>query len=731
MASKSNMPRFVQNGIDDQSMVTPPPSVLEEPIHLPLYYIRAERGRTEPFLGSISDAIRLLGDETFNVRSKFYSHSTEHARLVGSRGQQIYFKRVEALPGSGTAALTLAARLTIGDNVLPQYARDSSTQRIKTDSEGNRIVMVKDAGDNDAIKEALDDGLAIELSDIGTGDYADLSVVYVQGAAKLEWILTSDALTAEPTGDVTTGLTIPVMRFEADSYGAHGNTIGVQLWSRRPGTPDPVSTDILLDQLANLYSVRLMRRPTPASAYKIVKNLLGEEQVHFAMKEGVYDAATGVVFDIESAKADYESDGVSQGTAPTWGPLGKAEINYANVADLLERLVAVETAIKNANEDSNEDLVEIIEGSGITKFTEENMYLLDLFVSRYHSGVEAFGYEVVDSATQGGNIVLRENVTYGLTGGADGDVSDEAYEEAIIDEIENNRTNEKYPLVDQLRYPFSRVYDTGFSDPVKKALASWASFRKDVSVVIGTHVVGMETLSASQELARTLSLSNDIAMYAGNESDLFGTPTTRAVLTIHSGVVTGSSYTKRIPALVFELGGACADYLGAGNGITRNTLRYSEDPYNEIRFVSDISSTYILPEVREKIWNAGGVYAQYKDRETLFVPGWKTMYPHPNSVLTSELFMNICVDIQKMSGKTWAIMTGTHSLTDSQFAEKSDKVFSGLVAGKYDGLVTVVPSTEYTPVDEANGYSWVQNVTVFGNVMKTVAQINVITRRQS
>lgn len=742
------MPKFVLNGIDDQSMVTPPPSALEEPMHLPLYYIRARRGRTTPFLGNAADAMRLFGADTFDVRGAYYNHVTEHARLVCAQGQQVYWKRIDPVKDSldpsddsKISALTLGIKVTPAASV-DKYFRDSVTLQIVKDTVGNKVFAALEGGTEKAGVDPVT-GLAVDPALFGSGDYTDWATVPETGIVQLQWVVMDNMMGPDRTIDSDTDIAgvYPIIRFDAGDYGSHGDLIGMQIWSNSASSRSPADPELQLDQQSQFYSARIQRREHVTKAWNNVKAISSAEEIQFAFKPERFNVKTNTSLEVNRLVSEYEDDGIATSRSPVWGPLGNVKVNNEMLDAVLLLMSDADNAVKSTYAIGSVAAadMEIVQNTGITSTAVvEDMandvgsfHLLDITKAVYPNGLDAFGYRVLNSVT-GDNINLREGATYSLNGGADGAIFTDADFESRVDfEINHNTENPDYPLLEELRFPFSAIYDSGFSTLFKPTLMKWASLRKDVHVTIGTAVAGEPALSPSDEFGRAEWLYTQLAMYAGNESDKFGTPTTRVVICTQSGIVTNSTYRKRVPALVFELGAARAGYLGAGNGKIGNTLRYTETPYNKLRFVSDLSSTYFPEPLRQKVWDVGACYAQYSDRKQLFIPGWKTAYPHPNSVLTAELFMQICVDVQKMSMKVWAMLTGNHSLTSAEFAEESDKQFNILVAGKYDGLVTVVPNTRYTPLDEANGFSWVQDVVVYGNVMKTVAEINVITRRQS
>ena len=92
---------------------------------------------------------------------------------------------------------------------------------------------------------------------------------------------------------------------------------------------------------------------------------------------------------------------------------------------------------------------------------------------------------------------------------------------------------------------------------------------------------------------------------------------------------------------------------------------------------------------------------------------------------------DIMIDLKKECLRTWADLSGVSGLTKAQFEELADRTFAERIAGKYDNRVTVIHKTYFTPADDARGYSWSTDVTVYGDNMMTVGQYNITSRRRS
>ena len=154
-------------------------------------------------------------------------------------------------------------------------------------------------------------------------------------------------------------------------------------------------------------------------------------------------------------------------------------------------------------------------------------------------------------------------------------------------------------------------------------------------------------------------------------------------------------------------------------------------PANRVNTMVRVTHPWKPHGVRSMDWDLGLNWVQHADRSQLFYPAIQTVYDDDTSVLNCDINMLIAVDVAKMSEEVWRQMTGNTTLTNAQFIDTCNAKLAGLVNGRYDSRVTIVPDTYFTEADEARGYSWTMDVAIYMNNMRTVGVINIITRRAS
>ncbi len=757
----NNTPRVILNGIDDRSIVALPTLPLNTPIHLPLFYLQTQQGPDNKvvLVNNTNEFTAIFGIDSIDTNLDYFNHATALALRILAQGNAIYVRRIvrdtDVNNRAMEASTILAVTIDSATNTKP-YIRTQDGSLILNNA-GNPIeaIAAPDAAlvapnapgwiptftytDEAATPAAhvstpINDVLGAVPAATGwiptntvvvkdsAGKYpGDVGYVntlgYIWGSnegitLKYKWLLPADYdtfninnITTTQTIVIATKTYYPLFYFEANFKGSYGNNYGVKLWSANATATNNTQGDIdvINDQQAMIYNAQLVYRPTATSSSSVVRDILGEGLVQFTTKRNSFDFKTNLPLRINGLVTRYNDDGAETGLVPTFGPLGKVIQYQPNIAHLLNLIYA-----KEKEYSPNQAVLT----SG---------YLLDIFTATDYNGINNYGYKIGT-----GSQLLLASRTYFLAGGADGDLTDATFETEIIKEITTNVENPAYPLLDMAKYPFSCVYDSGFSTAVKKAIMTWPSLRKNVHVAVGTHTVGDSFLSIAEEYSVGLDLVTTARNYS--ESDFWGTPACRTVVMAQSGVLINDPFTSRV-STVFQLAEFRAKYLGSGNGVIEPINNYETAPNNKLTILKSLSSHYLNEASRIKLWNEGLNYALSFDTKSFFFPGLQTVYGVQQSILSSEIIMQICADIELKADRVWRTLTNSISLTNDQFIERSNRLFTELTDGIYGNVVKVVPNTYFTPADIARGYSWVLDVTVYGNVPKTVGQVNVITKR--
>ncbi|WP_257291504.1 hypothetical protein, partial [Endozoicomonas sp. ONNA1] len=402
----------------------------------------------------------------------------------------------------------------------------------------------------------------------------------------------------------------------------------------------------------------------------------------------------------------YQNMDASTGLPPKYGPVGKVHFYEETYNALMALLLSAEQNADN-----------LVSGNMVPD-------QVNPVSAMYNDGVPYHAIEVMSE--QPGNITLGEKLNHFFIGGEDGTLSVEKYEEGVARIMQSGYQDPMDPLENMATHPFSMIWDCGFTIDTKKELCRVLGHRKDVGVVLSTHVDGEESLNWVEEEALGNQLKNIMAAYP--ESTYYGTPVARGVVVAGSGTYSGSSWTRPI-SVTLDLADKVARFAGAGDGKFKADLGFDVPPNNQITLLRDLTNTYKPVTQRIKDWDAGLVWAQSYDRRSNFYPGIQTVYNDDTSIMNSMINMIIEMELQKVCFRVWRDLSGNSKLTTEQFIERSDRLIERNTVGRFDDRVTIIPETYFTEGDEARGYSWSCKIHMYGANMMTVGTFTVVSHR--
>lgn len=746
----NSTPRFIPNGMKDQSILPLVAQPEQLPIHLPLFYLLASTGPIDEVLMVMDkgDLTRIYGDDVLDMRSPYFTHATLMVQKVLEAGNACMIKRVASptivkdingnivstsnLPSQSTLILTATIDST---TAVYEYQR-TLDGTVVFDVNGNPLLSLGTAVASGSFTAGTD----YQIVSLGTTTQSDWLAQGVVGTAVVGKIFTANSGTGAGTGtaspltkvagaktikfgtiplgshtlaDLSAPIvagpltTYPLLMIQTPFVGKAGDNYGIRLWTAGPNSVMPGDSDVIKNQGALIFNAQIVAKAINGTT-NVVADIYGESMTSFMLKPNAFNYKTNADLTIQSLIDNWTDDGSLTNTSPIFGPFGSVHVFEANLESVLNTLLTAETAALPVGVSGPSSIWEIDLFSAINTYNGTNFYT-------------AYGFRVDSTGLQ-----LTSSLSYYMQGGNDGDLTYAQFEASVIDETLNHYNDPAYPLLDTAKYPFSCIYDSGFSTPVKLALFHWLNYRKDVHVGVGTHVVGDAPLTISEEISSTINLHTAALAYA--ESSVWGTPACRAVIMLQSGLLINSPFTKPVSTL-FDLVMKRAAYFGAGDGVAKSGLSYNINPANIVKSMKKLSSTNLTLTAQTALWTGGANFVQAYDRKSYFFPAIQTIYGIENSVLVDEIFMQICCDIQKQSANVWRQLSGRDDLTEAQFIKKSNELLLQLVDGKYDNKVIITPNTYFTPADVARGYSWVMDVSVAGNIPYTVGQINIITQR--
>lgn len=674
MSINKGTPFIYHQGIKDESARSLLPEPLLLPQHLPLFYIQAERGRTTPHFLSGTELTRMYGIKTFAEREKWFSHQTQAAMVCNGNANLVCIRR---LTDATAKKATLRVSVEIGEDAFKPYQRNP---------DGSVVVNALGEKQRDAAASDVTGRIMRILTEvIPAGTYA--TAAQAAGAAY---------------GSVGSNSAIyPIFDFEIDAEGAYGNNIGLRMWFPHDNTAEPGDLQTMEETGYAIFRAQIVERLNDIVAPVVQENLNGSRDTDFALGNNVTNSRTNRVYNYGDLTDSYQD--FTEGQQPVYGPFGKVHFYEDHHGNLVEALKVIEDAESGAGP---------IDANSINW-----MNAIDL------NGHDYYGFYMDAAGTSLDNIT-----TVYCQGGDDGVVNEATLDTLVRTEVTTNWENSQVPIVDDAQFPFSVVYDTGFTSDTKNAILSTMGLRGDISVAVCTQDLAEPENDAASE--RSMATSLRTAARLVPESIIHGTASCRAVVVGDMGTFKESLVKRRLP-LLFDLIHKRSKYMGASNGRMNNVYAYDVAPNNRLDVISEPNHTWKSKRSRDLDWDAGLNYVQYANMNEVFWPAYQTVYDNDTSVLNSEINMLIAVDVIKIQRYLWTEFTGRTDLTNAQFEERHNDRFLELVAGRYDNRVTITSDTYHTAADEVRGYSWSHDANIYGNVMKTVATMKVIARRQS
>lgn len=674
MSLNKSTPRAVFKGWQDLSTRALPAERDELPIHLPRFFLRTPKGPETDELVVGAAFLEMYGADAADELKEYFSHQTVAAVTANAQGNAFYVHRIL----SSTAK---KARFVLTAEVVTQtfeaYVR-ATDGTVTTDGNG---APVTDPG-------TTFDGTLIRWA-ISPVDEADAGAIPNQTPGTL----------VGKAGEEST--IYPILEFEASHKGKYGNNIGLRMSVPHSGTADPADSFVVEDQNTMFYRFAIVERASAERTPVVVPSINADRSIDVSFKPGVTNVNTAQTFEVDRLVDDWQDFTVGQ--VKRYGPFGQLWVYEDNLNTILD-------AIK------------------VTEETETGTVIADAHLINPFTAISWEGTEHETVRLADDSIALNSATTHYLTGGDDGDMDDATYDELVRTELETGWENPLNPVKDLLHYPFSCMYDTGFSLDTKKAFLASLGQRPDFHVGICTHVDGAVPNDIAAESSVALVLLN--AARLTPESSVYGTGVCRATITRSVGTWT-SSLRKRTVPLIIDLVHKRAKYLGAGNGIMKSVESYDEYPAKLVTELSAVTNTYVPQTPKDNFWDYGVNGVEYLGRQEIGWPAIQSIYENSTSVLNSDIVMQIMVDVTKQAALTWAQTSGGSKDTDSQYHQKVEETFEGKVTNRYDGRVTIRGTSYKTPADELRGYSSSMDIEVYADVMRTVQQFNIIARRRS
>lgn len=621
------------------------------PLHLPLFFIVAEKGPVGvPTLCDQATAYAVFGENTFDPTKKFFNHQQIFAKYAMGY-QQVYLVR---LADSTVSSAGVVLEATLKKTDITQYQKDTL---------GNRVI---DAATKQPVPRMQADGTT-PLTEPG---YSILFSTRALAAGE-----TYDSLKTSTTGSGNTlATTYPILAASASTPGTAGLRSGFKFYF-----------DTSVDTTAEESVSSILYRFVPMTlAYNnsgnttVVVDEFGNRYNDVSLKTAAVNPSTSQDLALESIVFEnYPESGE--------GALDfDLHVYSENVEAIVSAVAALEPAIPAS---ADPFLVNILEATDINNVPYDHF--------------------VVDPASAG---VINPDITIFLEGGSDGDVSLSGLETLIQSYLSGDNTME---FQDYYRYPFTHVYDSGFSLPTKYAMMNIYSLRDDVNITWWTQdlLTNPKTANtAAEDQSAGSAILSRVRTYP--ESTDFGTGVIRGEIYQQAGwLATTTGYTNGIVATSLDrLIKRCTYYSGT---FIKGTPKGR--PNNEVKLFRKISWTAAGDTQKQLNWDSSLNTISYADLGTPFYPDLISVHPDTTSLLSDGVFVDYIIFLKHIARNKWTYYVGRND-SITKLADTISKDIDNTIATVFKGLITTTTTVTQTEADLSAGDTATITIAVRGSM---------------
>ena len=731
-------PKVILRGAQDLSGRILAPNRDPLPQHLPLFYIKAEKGTDRRVVTSLGKLAALYGSRTLDPKDKFYNHQTEFLSLVAGNGNTVMVQRM--VPDDAKKS-NVVVYLDILEDEVPNYVRNSDGSLVVNESgtayvidekrptvPGYRIKWIRE------VLPTLEGRLGSLTAKTGTMSKKVIERVEVPGVVDDDGSI--GPVTYRDQEVIVRSHMYPIFEARAAYPGEAYNNIGFTINNLNK---DELDTKIASELKSLPYALSLVGRKTKKDAPKIQRTLFGESRVNFVFKADAVNPRTEAVIDFETI---FEQNWFNE-TNPNrklvyhdYEGLYFYRDNYERILDKLivteSRFVTSDNTAWNDKEEANTLL-----WYDFTTDDQDGLAaeagLLNPFSCRTSKGVRyfsiAYDNTMPNLEANQTEINLSSNTPVFLGGGSDGTLDNEEYEKQVVRRMDEYLDNDS-EVHDLAVNVESIFYDSGFTLATKLELTSFIALRKDTFLVLSTHdaTLGRHYLPLSDQRAIAVALRTRLNLVP--ESEYYGTKVARGIVMVGTYKPNTRVTNVRVP-LTYELADKASKMMGSADGIWKSKELFDIAPGNIIRLGTDIQPEFITEGIKPTLWEDGIVWAQPFDRDSYYFPALQTVYDDDTSVLNSFFTAMALCTLEKIGAESHRNFTGSVKMTDGQFKSAVTSFLNSRTTGIFADMFVIINEVTIDEADELRGYSWHAVSKIYANNMKTVCVYNPAAYRMS
>lgn len=630
-------------------------------LHIPFFFTYAEKGPVGiPVECDMASGSQTFGSLTFDQTKSYWTHQSLFATTAMGY-QKVYLIRV-ADPTATAASMVLLC--TVTPTQITQYQVDVLGNRT-LDSSGNPIPKT-DA--NGTIITQPGYTLGYSVRSLNVGETFDSVEITITGT------------TQNPTSK-----TYPILGVVATSVGSAVNRQGFSFYAS-PAVSQTSESNVL----SALYRFAPITLAADASGVtSSVIDVFTSNYNDVSLKSSAVDPTTG---------QDLSLNGILSN-------------NYTQTDGT--QLLDYQIHVYSSN-------VSTIGADILAASPELSEYMTDPFQVNILSALDANGnpYQHAQVTTASANVVSPQVVLYNQ-GGTDGPMNTAAFESLVVAFVQGTNTVE---FQDNLRYPFSHFYDSGFALTSKYALMNMFDLRDDVKIDFSTQDMSLAINTQAQDQSSGAAILARVRTYP--ESTLYGTPTTRAEIHQQCGQLSVvNPYIPWVPTTLDRLIKRCSYY--SGDHVTGSP---KGRPNSEVTIFRKLSWSASTPTQKELNWETALNTISYADRSTLFRADIRSVYPDATSLLSDGVFSDFIVFVKHIAREKWTIYTGREDPITSLFSLIANDIDTELNY-VFGSAITCKTTVYQTDADKQAGYSCTINISMQGTMPNRIWNVLVPVSR--
>lgn len=641
---------------------------LELPLHKPLVFLRAAKGDDKPFWGNGQEVVAKYGSQTFDQFEKYWRGEQYYLTQAILNHQSCFVVRVVP-PDAKKATAVVEAHVKTDVSII-QYRRDDEGRYVYDELSGELIPLTDTAGQ--VIKEK------------------GVSVKYLVRKMTADELLTGyDKIPVKTVtnGDVQTKI-YPIAGVVYKDPCDMGNRAGIKLYidlNKQTG-------DLVEATQSLLWSFVPMEQPYNSSTATEIVDKYEARLNQMVMRPNQLDPYTNRRISAEDTLL---------------------RLFYNEVTE--EYLLPFDVHFYSENIETIGNLIRSYETNDPNLTTG---WMVNIASMKNMAG-NPYYHAILDESDPNHISLSNLSLIY-LSGGDDGDLSDEAFEDGIRQIL----SLRKYPeLGDRFRYPLTHIYDPGYSLQTKFGLADFMGVQGYCKIVMAAQDSNRNLYNMDEAVSVAAAIRARCAITP--ESELYGTDALRATIFAQAGYVNDTSVKTIIPMTFWA-----AERRSTFHNATYIKGSWAASPQNIVDIYRDVNFIPYSQTQKQLLWDGAANYMQYKTMNSKFMPSVRSIYKDTTSLLSDDEFTDACIYLKYIADFVWTENV-SRKMPFLALADKVQKEINSYGYKAFGSLYTVTSRVYLSAEDQSNHDTVSIEIGLEGDYPKRTWNYTIVARGRS